>query len=396
MSLKKLFIKKNEERRIRAGHPWIFSNEIDTKLTPLKNFIAGELVNVMSHDQTALGTAFINPHSLITGRLFSREKNATLDHTFFIDKIRAALALRERLFPRPFYRLIFGESDALPGLICDRYDRHLVLQINTAGMQAVAPTLIEAFLAVLPNTESILFRNDSPIRTMEQLPIEVTPAFGTPPEKITLEENNCLFIAPLASGQKTGWFYDHRLNRKRLSPYVKGKRVLDVFSYLGAFGIQAACAGAHEVVCIDASPLSKNAITENAALNQLTDKVNTITDDAFVALQKLADNQEKFDVIILDPPAFVKKQKDLQVGLAGYQRINMAALHCLSSNGFLVSCSCSMQVSPSDLLMCARKAGQKTGRWLQLIERGHQAPDHPVHPMIPETDYLKMLVLHAQ
>lgn len=388
-----LRLKKNEERRLRAGHVWIYSNEIDIKTTPLKNFQPGQEVLVEAYDKTSLGIAYVNPHSLISARLLSRKKDESLDLDFFVRRINDAYQWRERVFSQPYYRLVFGESDALPGLVVDRFGNDLVVQINTAGMEAKKEIVIAALQQVIPSTQSILFRNDSASRQQEGLENYVIAGMGTPPEKITLIENNTKFYAPLWTGQKTGWFFDHRLNRSRLKDYATGQRVLDVFSYLGGWGIQAATFGANEVYCLDASASAVKIIRDNAELNHVSDKVKTICDDAFDGLKNLYQAKEKFNLIILDPPAFVKKLKDKKEGLLAYQRINEAALKLLQPGGLLFSCSCSMHVSEDDLIQALRRASSLAHCNLQIVERGHQAPDHPVHLAIPETDYLKMIVV---
>lgn len=393
MQLKTLRLKKNEDRRLRMGHLWIYSNEIDVAVTPLKDFSPGEEVLLEAHDKSRLGIGYINPHSLITARLCSRDTHRRLDLEWFTSQIQSALNLRENIFKKPFYRLIFGESDGLPGLIVDRFANVLVLQINTAGMDLKTDLIITALCNVLPNTEAILLRNDSPARKQEGLNTFVEKALGSPPENILIEENDVSFYAPLWKGQKTGWFYDHRLNRARLKEYVSEKRVLDVFSYLGGWGIQAATFGAKEVICIDESPLSKHWIQENARLNSVENRVNVIVADAFHALKDLFHQKEVFDVVILDPPAFVKKQKDKKEGMLAYQRINEAAIKLLKPDGILISCSCSMHMQYEDLLQTLRRASFRAKTELQLLERGHQGPDHPIHLMIPETDYLKMVLL---
>jgi len=387
-----LRLKKNEDRRLRAGHVWIYSNEIDTSVTPIKSLQPGTEVFIESHDKKLLGIAYANPKSLITARLFSHNRNDRLDLNFFITKIKSALVLRERLYTKPFYRLVFGESDALPGVVIDRFDTVFAIQINTAGMELKKEILIDALRNVIPEITAILFRNDSSSRQYEGLESYIAAGFGEPPEEIDIEENDTLFKAPLWTGQKTGWFYDHRLNRSRLKEYVKEQRVLDVFSYLGAWGIQAAKIGAKEVVCLDSSALSSTWIPKNATLNHVENKISVITEDAFEGLKKLALANEIFSVIILDPPAFIKKQKDMKEGLLAYQRINELALKLLSPNGILISCSCSMHMNDDEFLQTIRKASLKSHTQLQILERGHQAPDHPVHIAIPETNYLKMII----
>ena len=393
MSLPLLRLKKNEDRRLRAGHLWIYSNEIDTTVSPLKSFTPGQIVLIEAADKKKLGVGYINPKSLITVRLLSENLSENIDTDFFIRRIQAALHIRERLYDKPYYRLVFGESDFLPGLVIDRFNSVFSVQLNTAGMQAQQENIIAALRTVIPDTTGILLKNDSSARQYEGLENEVVVGFGDVPEKVEVVENNCRFFTSLWEGQKTGWFYDHRLNRSQLYHYVKGQRILDVFSYLGAWGIQAAELGAHSVVCVDSSPLSAKWIPENAALNQLQDKVSVITDDAFDALKKLATANEQFSVIILDPPAFIKKQKDMKEGTLAYQRINELALKLLKPDGILISCSCSMHMEDAEFIQMLRRAGIHSHTRLQLLERGHQAHDHPMHLAIPETNYLKMAVV---
>jgi len=393
MSLPRIRLKKGEDRRIRAGHPWIFSNEIDTKLTPLKSFTPGQEVLVEAHDKSVLGTAYLNPHSLIAGRLFSRDPDTRLDLNFFKEKFQAALSLRERLFDQPFYRLVFSEGDGLPGLVIDRFAQDFVVQINTAGMEQKQILIQEALCSLFPDIHSILLRNDSQVREHEGLTQTITPLLGHPPEIIRLQENSATFSVPLWRGQKTGWFYDHRQNRARLAPYVPQRRVLDVFSYLGAWGIQAALGGATQVDCIESSALASGFILENAKLNHVHSQLNVITADAFDAMKQLLKDKKNYDVIILDPPAFVKKLKDRKEGLIAYQRLNELALKLLSPDGILVSCSCSMHVQFGDLMQLMQRLQFRNQETLQLLERGHQGPDHPIHIAIPETDYLKTVIV---
>jgi len=386
-------LKKGEDRRIRAGHPWIYSNEIDTSITPLKNFLKGQDVIIEAYDNSLIGIGYINPHSLITVRILSRDCNETLDADFFLAQIKNALSLRTRLFSQPFYRLVFSEADQLPGLVIDRFENDFVVQINTAGMELKSELIIQALRECFPTLTSILLRNDSPIRTHEGLELIVKPAFGQPPQDLTLTENGVKFIAPLVSGQKTGWFYDHRLNRARLKDYVSSQRVLDVFSYVGGWGIQAACFGASHVSCIDASESACQFIRRNANLNHLDDKITVICDDAFDAMKKLLGENKNYDVIILDPPAFVKKLKDKKQGLIAYQRLNELALRLLTPNGILFTCSCSMHISMEDMLELLQRVAYRTHTPIQVLERGHQGPDHPLHICIPETNYLKAVIV---
>lgn len=389
MNLPILHLKKGEDRRIRNGHPWIFSNEINTTASPLKSFTPGQQVLVQAADSLILGVAYINPHSLICARLFSTDRNARLDREFFEQAISRALASRSRLYSQPYYRLIFSEADRLPGVVIDRYNDVIVAQINTAGMEQHKTSLVEALLAMLPNIKTIVLRNDSSIRTQEGLESYVEVAYGDAPDSILLEENGVRFNAPLLKGQKTAWFYDHRMNRLRLKDYVKNADVLDVFSYLGAFSIQAAAFGAKHVDCIETSASACDYIKQNASENNLQDKISVINDDAFDALKALVAAKKQYDVIVLDPPAFIKRLKDKKEGTTAYLRLNELAMKLLTPNGILVSCSCSMHLSMDDLLNVIQRAAIRTQLTVQVLERGHQGPDHPLHPCIPESDYLK-------
>lgn len=375
-----LTLKKDEDRRLRAGHLWVYSNEIAT----LPQVAPGESVLVQSSQGRNLGVATINPHSLITARIFSHDVQDRLDVDFLVRRLKTALRGRMQLFSEPFYRLCFAEGDWLPGLIVDRYGPHLVVQITTAAMDAIKPLIIDALKTVLA-PESILFRNDSSARLLEGLPQEVSAAWGAPPETAQVIENGVVFEISLWKGQKTGWFYDHRLNRARLSSYVAKKRVLDIFSYIGGWAVQAACAGASEVCAIDSSAPALALLQRNAAQQNVT--ITTMEGDAFEQLALLPETS--FDVVILDPPAFIKKRKDIPAGIAAYQRLHDMAIKRVAPGGILISASCSLHLSIEDLRNILRKSSVKSGRALQIIEQGHQGPDHPIHPAIPETEYLK-------
>ena len=388
MSIAPLRLLKNEERRLRAGHTWIFSNEIDAKITPLSTFEPGQLVAIEDASGRVLGSGYINPHALICARLVSRDPEILLEKSLIVHRLNIALSLRERLFDKPYYRLVFGDADALPGLVVDRYDDVLVAQITTAGMERVRDDILAALEKVV-KPRAVLWRNDTSIRELEALSSYVEPALGEVPETVRLEENGATFEAPLATGQKTGWFYDHRMNRARVGHYVRGLRVLDVFSYLGAFGVQAALAGAAGVTCVDSSQKSADFIRRNAELNGVGDKIQTITDDAFETLRRLRTERERFDVVVLDPPAFIKRKKDIKEGTEAYRRINQMAMQVLSKDGILVSCSCSYHMQRDSLRDAMLTASRHIDRFMQIIEEGHQGPDHPVHPAIQETAYLK-------
>jgi 23S rRNA (cytosine1962-C5)-methyltransferase len=388
MSLKPLRLKKHEDRRLHAGHTWVFSNEVDTVATPLDGFEPGEACVIEAASGKVLGTGYVNPHTLISARLVSRDPHIVLDQSLLVHRLNIALGLRERLFERPYYRLVFGDSDGLPGLVVDRFGDLLVAQITTAGMERHRPEIVAALEKVL-KPRAILLRNDASMRAMENLPSYVEAALGEVPDWIEVEENGLRFEAPPVQGQKTGWFYDHRLNRARLAPYVKGRRVLDMFSYLGAWGVQSAAAGAESVLCVDGSALAIEGVARNAARNGVQERVQTRQGDAFDTLRELRAAREKFDVVVLDPPALIKRRKDVKEGTEAYRRLNQMAMQVLARDGILVSCSCSYHLTPDTLQELLLRNSRHLDRFLQIVERGHQGPDHPVHPAIPETAYLK-------
>lgn len=384
-----LRLRKNEERRILIGHDWIYSNEVDTKATPLKGFAPGQQARVESSRGEVLGMAYVNPHSLISGRLFSRDVVTALDTALLERRVQAALALRQRLIPKPYYRLIYGESDGLPGLVVDRFGEILVVQITTMGMEVIREQVIAALDKVL-EPQAILLRNDGNLRELEGLTRYVEVVKGTLPELVAIEENGVSFEVPLQGGQKTGWYFDHRMNRVRLNNYVQGKRVLDVFAYVGAWGVQALAAGAREVVAVDASETFTQLAQHNARLGNYTGSFRTECGDAFEVLKNLHAAGERFDVVVLDPPAFVKRRKDHKEGSIAYRRINRLGMQLLENDGILVSASCSYHMSRDDLLSEVRQAAKPLPlELMQVLEQGHQGPDHPVHPAMPETDYLK-------
>lgn len=390
MRLPELRLKKGEERRLRAGHLWIYSNEVDTSATPLKGFAAGAQVTVVDSRGRVQGSAFVNPNTLIAARLYTRKGDKALDRELLEARLARALALRTRLFATPHYRLVYGESDGLPGLVVDRYGDVLVAQISTAGMAAVQEEVVGALVRGLA-PRGILLRNDSSVRALENLPEEIRVAHGEVPDLVELIENGVRFVAPVRSGQKTGWFYDHRDNRARLMSLAKGARVLDVFSYVGGWGVQAATAGAVEVLCVDSSASALEFVAENATLNAVEKRVMTRKGDAFEVMKSLLDAGERFDIVVLDPPAFIKRRKDLEAGHAAYRRANEMALRLLGDEGLLVSGSCSMHLARTDLIDILRAASRHLGLDLQLLAQGGQGADHPVLPAIPETEYLKAL-----
>ncbi|TBU75182.1 class I SAM-dependent rRNA methyltransferase [Phytopseudomonas daroniae] len=392
MSLPSLRLKANADRRLRAGHLWVYSNEIDVAATPLNAFQAGDQAILEAAGGKPLGIVALSPNNLICARLLSRDVKHVLDKSLLVHRINVALSLRERLFDKPCYRLVYGDSDLLPGLVVDRFFDILVVQLASATMERHKDDVLAALIQVL-KPSGILLKNDSAARDAEGLERYVDTAFGVVPEWVALEENGVKFEAPVIAGQKTGWFYDHRMNRARLAPYVQGKRVLDLFSYIGGWGVQAAAFGASEVFCVDASAFALDGVERNATLNGFAEKVTCVEGDVFAALRELKSAEERFDVVIADPPAFIKRKKDIKNGEAAYRRLNETAMRLLNKDGILVSASCSMHLEEDNLQNILLTSARHLDRNIQLLERGAQGPDHPVHPAIGETCYIKSLTV---
>jgi 23S rRNA (cytosine1962-C5)-methyltransferase len=382
-----LKLKRGEDRRIRAGHPWVFSNEVDNEATPLAKIEPGAAVRIHSDRDQFLGHAYVNPHALICARIVGREPEHGLDRSLIVHRLNVALALRERLSREPYYRLVFGESDGLPGLVLDRYGEVIVGQIATRGMEELKKDVEEAIRTVL-SPRGLFWKNDSGARDLEQLEDTAELAFGAVPEELEVVETGLRFVAPLRTGQKTGWFYDQTANRARLARYLwAGARVLDVCSYVGAWAVTALAHGAHSATCVDSSGPALKVAERNAAANGV--RIETLEANAFDALKDLHERGERYHVVILDPPAFIKRKKDIPQGQAAYRKLNQLALSLIERDGLLVSCSCSYHLSGEDLAGAIQGAARHSGRFVQILEAAGQSPDHPIHPAIPETRYLK-------
>jgi 23S rRNA (cytosine1962-C5)-methyltransferase len=390
--LPSVILRAGEDRRVRSGYPWAFSNEIlmdaETKALP-----PGSLAILRAPGGEALGLAMFNPHSLIAARVLTSNPEATVDRLFLGRRLAQAMALRDRLIGVPFYRLIHAEADGLPGLIVDRFGDALVVQVNTAGMEKLTPVLLEALEAEL-SPKTIVLKNDSPVRELEGLTREVTVAKGTAEDAVELIENGAKFVADLSVGQKTGWFYDQRDNRRFMAGLARDANVLDVYSYSGGFGVLAAKEGAKSVLCVDRSAAALDAARTAAKLNGVDKTVSFEKSEAFDALDKmLGTAARKFDVVICDPPAFVKSRKDLKTGAQGYRKLVRLSSPLVARGGFLFVASCSHLVDPPLFAEQVRRGlrdGERSGR--VLLSSG-AALDHPVHPALPETAYLKALVL---
>ena len=390
MSVPVLRLKRGEERRLRSGHLWVYSNEVDTAATPLKALTPGGEVVVEDSRGKPLGRAYANPHSLICARLFARDPNQSLDRAFLEKRIAEAVNLREMLFEGGCYRAVFGDGDGLSGLVIDRFNDTFVIQSGTAGIDAVLDD-IAAALDHLYQPKNIVVKSESAVREQEGLSPMVQALKGELPAEVLLSENGVDYYAPLESGQKTGWFYDHRAARRRILPLVAGARVLDVFSYCGAWGVLAAARGASAVTCVDSSARAIEFVQRNAEMNGVAERMTTLAMEANAAMKELILQGQRFDVVIIDPPAFIKRKKDFKNGLAGYHAINELAMRLVEPGGILVSASCSMHLSRDQLMDVVRSSGRHIDRFVQVFATEGQAEDHPVHPAIPETEYLKSI-----
>lgn len=394
MSLPSLYLRRRQDRRVQRGHPWVFSNEVAIERSPLTAFEPGDCVNVFTHSGKPLGSAYVNPHSLICARMLSTETDQVLDEGLVRDRLAHALALRQVLGWLPDCRLVYGEGDRLPGLVVDRFGDVLAVQIGTAGMERMRDAIVENLIA-LCEPAAVVLRNDLASRGLEGLEPGVDVVHGDVPAQVHLHENGaCFEISPL-EGQKTGWFYDHRRNRAAVASHAEGHTVLDCFSYLGGFGIQAALGGARSVLCLDSSESALAGARRNAELNGVGDRVSVRRGDVFDGLRALRAEEQRFDVVVVDPPAFMRRRKDRRAGIEAYRRLNRRAMQVLADDGVLLSASCSFHLSAAEHQEVVAGAAADVDRWIQILERGHQAADHPIHPGLPESEYLKALLVRV-
>ena len=380
---KQIILKKNEEHRILAGHQWVFSNEIKSIHG---NPEAGDVIELLRHDEKFLGIGFYNPHSLIAFRLLSREQEA-VTFEFFEQRIAQALQLRKRLYPgAESFRLVHGESDFLPGLVIDKYNEYISIQTLAVGMDRRL-TLLCDVLESLFHPKAIVERNESPLRALEQLPLKKEVLRGTIGQTI-MSENGCKFKVSLLEGQKTGFFLDQRDNRLAVQRYVKNASVLDCFCNEGGFAIYAARGGAARVSALDSSETAIANARVNATINEVP-QIKFETADVFDRLPKLLEEGERFDIIILDPPSFSRNKKTVATALKGYKEINAGALKLINPGGILVTASCSHHVTAESFVESIEAGARAAHRSLQLLEWRGAAADHPTLPVMPETAYLK-------
>jgi 23S rRNA (cytosine1962-C5)-methyltransferase len=378
-------------RRAEAGHPWIFSNEVVMDAAA-KALAPGSLVTLRRADDSLLGVAMFNPHTLLAARLLDRDTARPIGRRFLARRIGRALKLRERLFDEPFYRLVHAEADGLPGLVVDRFGAVLVVQSNAAGMARLEPVVLDA-LDELLSPEAIVLRNDSPARGLEGVASETRVAKGSLDGPVEVHETGAVFRADLLAGQKTGWFFDQRDNRRFIASLARGARVLDLYCYTGGFAVQAARGGAAAVLGIDRSEPALALAIEAAELNGVSPTCSFRRGEAFAEAGELAANGERFDIVIADPPAFAKSRKDAPAALRGYRKLARLAASVTAGGGILFIASCSYHVGAADFAEAVRRGLADAGRAGRILRVAGADADHPIHPALPETAYLKTLTL---
>jgi len=381
-------LEKGREAQILKGYPWIFAGDvIDSSQWRLAE--KGSLASIENHKGERLGIGYVNPVSQIVCRVLTL-KSEPIDSLFFRQRMQAALASREKLIDVPYYRLVHAEADGLPGLLIDRFGGIFVVQVGTAGMEALMPLWAMA-LESLFAPEAIVLRNDTSAREQEGLKNEVKIMKGAVPDLVEVHENDFIYYADLLRGQKTGWFYDQRDNHKMIAERAKGKTVLDVYAHSGGFGLLAAKHGAASTTLVDSSKLALELAKKAVEKNNVA--ANFIEGDAFKIMEKLAGEGKRYDIVIADPPPFVKAKKDIAAGLKGYEKMAKLAAALVKPEGLLFAASCSHHASRGAFNNAIEAGIKKACRTANILKQTGAAPDHPRHPMLPQSEYLKGLLL---
>jgi 23S rRNA (cytosine1962-C5)-methyltransferase len=375
---------------VKAGSPWIYSNEVVMDRAT-KTLAPGTLVDVTDDRGTAFATAYFNPHSLIAARILAREADAKIDARFFRDRFERADALRRKLIATPYYRMVHAEADDCPGLVVDRFDDVLVVQSGTAGMDALATLWIDALRAEF-KPRAVVIKSSAPARAHEGLKDDVRVAHGDNDVTAMVEEAGVKHTVDPLHSQKTGWFFDQRDNRAFLIALAKGAALLDAYSYVGALGLGAAKAGAKAPVLLDSSQAALDAAARTAKANGLDKRCELRRCDVLEELEELGPSDERFDIVACDPPPFVKSKKDLESGARGYRKLARLAAALVNPGGFLALSSCSHAIDAERFALECAQGVFRAGRTGRVIRATGAAPDHPVHPLLPETAYLKCLV----
>ena len=382
-------IDERSVKRLKLGYPWVFRSEVinarESAVLP-----PGQLVDFVRDKGDFVARGFFNPKPQLVGRVMTMQPTQKIDGNYIFHLIDVALKFRDKLYSQPFYRLIHAESDGLPGLIIDRYGDVIVCQVNTAGMDVLYPH-VEAALKKLISPRTIILKNDTPARELEVLEQVVRVAEGSAPEAVQIIENDTFFHVDLMEGQKTGWFFDQRDNRAWVASLAKGATMLDVFCHTGGFGVTAGKSGAENITFVDSSAAALEMVKKNAALNGIEKKCQMIEGKAFDVMEKLATTKKTYDVVVVDPPAFIKSRKDMSAGMKGYNKLARLSAPLVKKNGTLFFASCSHHAAVAELQETVAEGLAKEGRVFQIIKVSGAGPDHPIHPQLPETGYLKGL-----
>ena len=386
----KAVLRKTRESRVRSGHPWVFASDIERIEG---NFEPGDVVDVVSSHNTYLGRAFYNPKSQISLRMLTTH-DEPVDEAFFRRRVQEAWDYRNQFCDPASCRLIFSESDFLPGLIVDKFGEYLVVQSLCLGIEKWKQSIVRD-LAEIVHPKGVWERSDVPVRRLEGLEQTTGLLYGEVPDSIDMVENGLRFVVDVKNGQKTGFFLDQKENRAAIAPLCKGARVLDCFCHNGSFSLHAAKYGARSVLGVDISEEALEVARLNAENNGLSDVVTFEAHNCFDHLRELTDAHEQFDVVILDPPAFTKTRAAVESALRGYKEINLRGLKLVREGGFLVTCSCSQHVSPEQFRDMINQAARDSKTKLRLVENRTQGHDHPILPASPETQYLKCMILQV-
>lgn len=388
----KVFLKKKIQNRVLQGHPWIFGNEVGQIDGDVN---AGDIVDVFTHQGFFVGRGYINPQSQILVRLLTREKDETIDEQFFYRRLLKAWKYRQQLGYVENCRLVFGEADEMPALVVDKFNDYFVIQTLALGMDRWKGAIVDALQKIF-SPKGIYERNDVPVRELEGMPQQkgfLTAPFDT---NIIIRENGLQFHVDIENGQKTGYFLDQQDNRREIKNIVKGADVLEAFCYTGTFSCHAGHYGAKSVMGLDISEHAVNTARRNAQLNKLDDICKFQAVNAFDVLKQWTREEKKFDVVILDPPAFTKSRENINKAITGYKEINLRGMKLLKPGGFLVTASCTNLVPPSMFLEIIDMAAKDAKKKLRQVTFQTQAQDHPIMWNIENTTYLKFLIVEVQ
>jgi 23S rRNA (cytosine1962-C5)-methyltransferase len=389
-TMPRIMLRPGSDKRFKQGYPWVYSNEV--RMTDeTKAIEPGSVVSLSRNDSKEIGVGTFNPHSLICYRAFTRNGSGGVDRDFLAERLQKALNLREKLYDEPHYRMVYGDSDGLPGLVIDRFGDVFVVQTATAGMDHMLED-IQSILEDGFSPKAIIVANSGAFRKMENLETYTKLVSGELDGHLKIRENGLTFYADPLNGQKTGWFFDQGVNRAYVAGLTEGQTVLDLYSYAGGFGVTAAAGGATEVTCIDRSESSLGLATMAASANDLSDIIKVQTGEVFAELEKFRTEKKRFGVVIADPPAFVKSRKDLGPGAKGYRKLAKMAADVVEPGGFLFIASCSYNMFEERFIDETAHGISQAGRAGRIIHRGGAGPDHPLHPYLPESAYLKGLV----